>query len=436
MTIDRPDPASALSTTSTTSSSSTASPTSPASAPSAPLTAQFPADFLWGTATAAHQVEGGNVGSDWWRREHRADTDLTEPSGDAADSYHRWPEDLDLVRAAGLQVYRFSVEWARVQPEPDFVSRAQLDHYRRLIDGCLERGLTPMVTLHHTTNPLWFARSGGWAQDQAPDRFARYVEAVRPILSAGVEWVCTINEPNMVATHCDWAAAEMRQVKRPAPDPVASQHLIEAHLRARQILSGIDGLRSGWTIGAQDFEALPGAEAVARAFGHPREDCFIEAARQDDFIGVQNYSRNLIGPTGPVPLPPEVETNLLGWEYYPASLGRAVQHVWRVGGGRPVFVTENGFATRQDARRIDHTAAALVSLGQAMASGVEVLGYLYWSLLDNYEWGSYEPTFGLVAWDRTTFERRPKPSLAWLAQVSRTGRVALDAAGHALDRPA
>jgi beta-glucosidase len=391
--------------------------------------ARFPRDFLWGSATAAHQVEGSNVASDWWAREHRPDTDLEEPSGDAADSYHRWPDDVALVADAGLQVYRFSIEWARIQPEEGWTSKAQLQHYRRMIDGCLDRGITPMVTLHHATNPLWFSRRGGWADAGAPERFARYVETVRPILENDVEWVCTINEPNMVATHRDWEAAEMRMVARPDPDPKASELLVHAHHRAKEVLSGIPGLKVGWTIGTQDFEAVPGAEEVMRAYRYPREDFFTEAARGDDFVGVQNYSRNLIGTEGPMPLPDGTETNILGWEYYPQSLGRAVRHTWEVTGGTPVFVTEHGFATRDDRRRIDHTAAGLLGLRAAMDDGVDVRGYLYWSLLDNYEWGSFTPTFGLVDWNRTTFERRPKPSLAWFADVARTGTVAVDEAG-------
>lgn len=160
-----------------------------------------------------------------------------------------------------------------------------------------------------------------------------------------------------------------------------------------------------------------------REFAYPREDLFTLAAAGDDFVGVQNYSRNVIGPDGPVPLAPGTETNILGWEYYPAGLGNAIRHTWELAPGTPIVVTENGFATRDDERRIDHTAASLAGVRAALDEGIDVRGYLYWSLLDNYEWGSYAPTFGLVEWDRETFERRPKPSLGWLGEVARTGVV-------------
>lgn len=187
------------------------------------LSYTFPNDFIWGAATAAHQIEGNNVSSDWWAREHSPNTDLSEASNDACDSYNRFEEDIRLLAASGLRMYRFSIEWARIEPECGCFSKAQLLHYRRMIDTCRQYGVEPMVTLYHMTLPLWFAEQGGW-------------------------------------------------------------------------------------------------------------------------------------------------------------------------------------------RRAD-----------AMADGIDVRGYLHWSLLDNYEWGSFRPTFGLIGWDRDTFERHPRPSLDWLGNVSRSG---------------
>lgn len=382
----------------------------------------FAEDFIWGAATAAHQVEGNNVSSDWWQRENRTNSDLPERSGDAADSYHRYPEDLDLVAANGFGMYRFSIEWARIEPEDGHFSNAAIEHYRRMIEACRARGIEPMVTLHHCSNPLWFARRGGWRAPDAPELFERYVERVLPILE-GVEWVCTINEPNMVAMLRDWERVEMLAAHSAAPDELVAEMLVQAHRRARTVLSTVSGLRSGWTVGTQDFQALPGSEDVAAEYGLYREDFFTLAATEDDFIGVQNYSRTIIGPEGPLPVPDGTETNILGWEYHPASLGNAIRHTWELTGGVPIIVTESGFATHDDTRRIDHTAAALAGMHSAMADGVDVRGFLYWSLLDNYEWGSYDPTFGLVAWDRVTFERFPKPSLAWLGKVARSGEL-------------
>lgn len=383
---------------------------------------QFPEGFLWGASTAAHQVEGNNVNSDWWVREHAPGTDLPEPSGDAADSYHRYPEDIALLASLGMNSYRFSIEWARIEPERGFVSKAQLAHYRRMVDTCREHGLTPSVTLHHFTHPRWFARAGGWRNPEAPALFERFTEIALPVLGDDVEWVCTINEPNMVAMTRGEEGTEMTASRLPAPDPQITDALIEAHRRSRGVLAQLPQVRSGWSVATQAYHAAPGAEEATKAYGYPREDIFLDAAKGDDWIGVQGYLRTFVDPQGnPLPVPEGAETTLTGWEYFPPAIGIGIRNAWERTGGVPVVVTENGIATQDDARRIDYTHDALVGVHDAMADGIDVRGYLHWSALDNYEWGSYAPTFGLIAWDRDTFERTPKPSAHWLGEVARTG---------------
>ncbi|MCP2265907.1 glycoside hydrolase family 1 protein [Promicromonospora thailandica] len=381
--------------------------------------------FLWGASTAAHQIEGGNVNSDWWAKEHVAGSLCAESSGDAVDSYHRYPEDIRLLADAGLNAYRFSVEWARIEPAEGEISRAQLAHYRRMIDACLAAGVTPVVTLLHFTLPRWFAERGGWFAPDAIDAYARYVEAVTPIL-ADVRHVVTINEPNITSmmlgasrrTNLDAAGLA-------APDEAASEIQATAHRRAVEILHGLGHVRAGWTIANQVFQAAHGAQEARDAYAYPREDFFLEVARGDDFVGVQSYLRTIIGADGePVPFGDDVEKTLTGWEYYPQALGEALEYTHRITGGVPMIVTENGIATADDSRRIDYTRGALEGMARAMAAGSRVEGYLHWSLLDNYEWMSgFAPTFGLVAVDRTTFERTPKPSLGWLGTVARTGEL-------------
>ncbi|WP_431837402.1 glycoside hydrolase family 1 protein [Cellulomonas sp. Y8] len=385
---------------------------------------QFPEGFLWGASTAAHQVEGNNVNSDWWVREHAPGTDLAEPSGDAADSYHRYPEDIALLASLGMNSYRFSIEWARIEPEQGFVSKAQLAHYRRMVDTCREHGLAPSVTLHHFTHPRWFARLGGWRNPDAPALFERFTEIALPVLGDDVEWVCTINEPNMVAMTRGEEGTEMTASRLPAPDPQITDALIEAHRRSRGVLAQLPQVRSGWSVATQAYHAAPGAEEATKAYGYPREDIFLDAAKGDDWIGVQGYLRTFVDPQGnPLPVPEGAETTLTGWEYFPPAIGIGIRNAWERTGGVPVVVTENGIATQDDARRIDYTHDALVGVHEAMADGIDVRGYLHWSALDNYEWGSYAPTFGLIAWDRDTFERTPKPSAHWLGEIARTGTL-------------
>lgn len=383
---------------------------------------RFPDGFWWGAATAAHQVEGNNVNSDWWARENAVGTDLPERSGDAADSYHRFREDMALLAATGLTMYRFSIEWARIEPEDGWFSRAELFHYRRMIDACREFGLEPMVTLHHFTHPRWFARLGGWRNPEAPALFARYVQRCLPILE-GVTWVCTINEPNMLSMTRGELGTEMAAANLPAPDPDITQMIIEGHRRARDVLAATPGIRSGWSVATQAFHAMPECEAETYAYGYPREDLFLEASAGDDWLGVQAYLRTFIGKDGPVPFADDVERTLTGWEYFPPALGIGVRHAWDLSAHTPIFVTENGIATQDDNRRIDYTHDALAGLHDAMTDGVEVHGYLHWSALDNYEWGSFKPTFGLIAWNDETFERTVKPSAYWLGEVARTGQL-------------
>jgi beta-glucosidase len=379
----------------------------------------FADSFLWGASTAAHQVEGNNVNSDLWLWENAPDSPFPERSGDACDSLHRWAEDLDLVAELGLNAYRFSLEWARIEPTHGQVSTALLAHYRRMIDGCLDRGLQPVVTLHHFSSPQWFRQAGGWLAPDAPQWFAAYAAAVAPILD-GVEWVCTINEPNMLAmVQAMRVAGGSEQPALPAPEMTAA--LVRAHHAAREALSAGTPAKLGWTVANQDVQPLPGCQRQADEVRRRIEDDFLVAAADDDFIGVQAYTRMLIDADGRTASAGDVPRTLMGWEDYPAALGEAVRHTTQLLPDVPVLVTENGIATGDCQQRIAYTRAALDGLRAAMADGADVRGYLHWSLLDNYEWGSYLPTFGLVSVDRRDFTRSIKPSGRWYGELARAG---------------
>jgi beta-glucosidase len=386
------------------------------------MTLRFPDGFLWGAATAGHQVEGNNVNSDWWVKEHTPGSAIAEPSGDAADSYHRYREDMRLLAEAGLNSYRFSIEWSRIEPEPAFVSRAAIDHYRRMVDAAHELGLEPIITLLHFTVPRWMFQRRAWRHAEAPAWFSRYVEAILPIVSEGVRYVCTINEPNVAAMLASAGDAGLAGARLPDPDGRTAEALFAAHTRARTVLASVRGLATGWTVATQAFESTgePGADEMLREYGYRRDDWYLEAAAGDDFVGVQAYTRTRIGPSGPLPVADGAETTQTGWEFFPAAAESGVRRAWELSGNVPVMVTENGIATADDERRIAYADAALRGIHAAIADGVTTLGYQHWSALDNYEWASgYRPTFGLIAVDRTTFARTPKPSLAWLGQVAR-----------------
>jgi beta-glucosidase len=390
------------------------------------LMTTFPVNFLWGAATAAHQIEGNNVNSDLWAVENEPDSPLPERSGDACDSYHRWAEDLDILSWAGLNTYRFSLDWSRIEPSPGHVSNAELAHYRRIIDGCFERRITPVVTAHHFSSPRWFAQRGGWLAEDAVARFENYVRAVVPIVK-DVPWVCTFNEPNMLAMMVNMLRegrrAENVAGAMPPPDVAISNVLIQAHHAVTPILREGTSAAVGWTIANQNFQAAPGADDVMREWAWFREDLFIDAARADDFIGIQAYTRVRIGHDGALPLPDGARTTITGWEYYPTAAAEALRHTAQLAPGVPLLVTENGIATADDRERIEYTTGSLQAVAAAIADGIDVRGYIHWSLLDNFEWGSYAPTFGLIAVDRETFARTPKPSLGWLGGIAQHGTL-------------
>jgi len=388
------------------------------------MTERDVAGFLWGVATGAHQTEGNNLASDWWAMEHAPGSFVKEPSGDAVDSYHRWREDMDLAAGAGFTDYRFGIEWSRVEPVEGFFSRSAVDHYRRMVEGARARGLRPFVTLHHFTLPLWFSATGGWLRTDATEKFLRYVETIDPVLADGVEHVGTINEPNIVAMLATRREGDAPVFSRglPLPDPNVTDAMIEVHHATRAALKAAHSyLRVGWGVAVPDCQPEPGAGSVFASYVRPRDEVFAEAARGDDWLGVQTYTRIRVGIADgqPVEIVGDAPRTLTGWEYYPQALGGALRRIAGVVGDTPIIVTENGIATDDDERRIDYTRAALASMHEAIDDGVDVRGYLHWSLLDNYEWGDYTPTFGLVAVDRATFERRPRPSLRWLGAQHR-----------------
>lgn len=403
---------------------------------------RFPYGFLWGAATAAHQIEGNNINSNWWMHEHEEGTAILEPSGDAADSYHRYREDISLLAELGLNSYRFSIEWARIEPERGMVSRASIDHYRRMVDTCLEFGLEPIVTLMHFTVPRWFERDGFWRADDAADLFARYTEIALPVVESGVRFVCTINEPNIAAMiagseNAQPSSAEIdkAEVESPEnmvafglswPDLWVADSLLECHQRSREVLSQLPDIRSGWAVATQAFQAAdePGAAEKRDEISAAYEDWYLSSVAGDDFIGVQAYTRNIVGPEGIRPPADDVEKTLTNWEFYPQALGIGVRSAWEHGKGTPIMVTENGIATQDDERRIDYLRGALEGLHGCIEEGIEVLAYQHWSALDNYEWASgYGPTFGLIEWDKQTFARTLKPSARWYGEVARNNGV-------------
>jgi beta-glucosidase len=389
------------------------------------MTRSFPDGFRWGTATAAHQIEGGNWNNDWWAWEHNPDSGTVEPSGDACDSYHRYADDHAIVADLGLDMYRFSLEWSRIEPEDGAFSVAALDHYARVCDDLLERGVTPVVTFHHFTTPRWVAHHGGWEEPTTADRFARFCERTTRHLGSRIGIACTINEPNMVATGGYLAGSFPPGRQDPALRRAVNDVFCDAHRKAVDAIKSVrTDLDVGLTLAMQSPHPVDGGEERARRIMRNLEDVYLECATGDDFIGVQTYSRMRIGPDGTLGPELGVRTTLMGYEFWPEALEETIRRAWDLTDHTPIIVTENGIGTDKDEERIEYVERALQGVLRALDDGIEVRGYTYWSLLDNFEWAlGYEPTFGLVAVDRSTFTRTPKPSAAWLGRVARANAL-------------
>ncbi len=412
--------------------------------------ARFPTSFLWGAATAGHQVEGENRASDWF--EYEEEGRLPHRSGSACRQHELYAADFDLARLGGHNAHRLSIEWSRIEPTPGGWSAEGLEHYRRVVSALRERGLEPIVTLHHFTNPAWFTRRGGWRRGDSPTRFARYVKRVVDALGDHVRYWVTINEPMVFAKHGyivgDWppcVSGSWIQAAR------VLLNLARGHEAAYRVIhEKAPDAQVGFAHSAPIFEPCDPDRRVDRIATRLRDgawnDAFFHllavaqrmsgrkqgADRGLDFIGINYYTRSIVRGRRPRRTSrPEGHRRSrlstlfgeectedhhargpwsdLGWEIYPRGLERTL--IRFAGLGRPLLVTENGLATRDEALRTAFVTEHLHALCRTVERGIPVLGYLYWSLIDNYEWAhGREPRFGLVEVDYSTQRRIPRPA--------------------------
>ena len=407
---------------------------------------RFPSDFLWGVATAGHQNEGDNVTSDTWFLENVTPTIFKERSGKATNGWELWESDLDIVAGLGLNAYRFSVEWARIEPVEGEFSEEALDHYEAIVDGCLARGLAPLVTFNHFTSPHWFAGRGAWLDAEAPELFARYCGIVMDRFGDRIALAVTFNEPDLpeMLTWADLpdsipalerktleAASTAAGVERYRAGNVMLREdfpgmragMSAAHKAARAAIKARQPqLRVGLSLAIVDDVAAPGGEELRDRKRAEVYEHWLELAREDDFIGVQNYERIVYGPDGHLPAGDGVTLNGMGTAAEPDSLRGAVEYVYSVA-RVPVLVSEHGISTGDDSIRAAFIAPSLAGLAQAIEAGVPVLGYCHWTLMDNFEWiFGYGSQLGLHAVDRETFERTERPSADVYRQLVREAR--------------
>jgi beta-glucosidase len=412
---------------------------------------RFPPGFLWGAATAAHQVEGDNRANDWWAFEQAGR--LPFKSGDACRHFLLFEKDFDLAKAWGHNAYRFSIEWSRIEPRQGAWDLAALDHYREVIDALRARGIEPVVTLHHFTNPAWFADAGGWLERRNLAHFARYVELVAERLGERVRWWLTINEPTVYAKNAfvsgnwppcrkgDWAAA-WRAIRN-----MGRAHRLAYDILHRHWPDALVGFaHSGpLVVPRQPARASDRMAAFLRDLVLNRLPVHLMVGPSGsglDFFGLNYYCRTLVHwrPRGTAALfgadwladdqgEPRAFGDI-GWEIYPDGLKRQLARFARH--GVPVLVTENGLATTDEGLRLAFLRDHLRSLADAVAEGTPIAGYLYWSLMDNFEWTlGTAPRFGLAATDFATQERTPRPAAAYFAKVCKDNALPHAAAEEA-----
>jgi beta-glucosidase len=394
--------------------------------------------LLWGVSTSAYQVEGNNINTDIWALEQMQGSIFKERSGDTCDHYHRFREDIALFAKLGFNAYRFSIEWARVEPAEGQFSNAELDHYAAMAEACRRNGIVPCITLHHFSSPMWLAKQGGWENSESAELFARYCGLVAQTLGSLSGAYFTINEINLPPELARYrrtpALAGFAQLQEKAqqalsapkfssyllgdPDKVGSV-LIQAHqLAVKRIKAASPGMPVGMTLALRDHQALPGGEEKLRAIEATDYQPYFELAKNDDFVAIQTYSRVRVDATGELPAPAEKEKTQTGWEFYPEALEESVRYVAKAT-GKPVWITENGIATDDDTRRIEYIRRATAGLQRCLDDGIPVGGYFHWSAFDNFEWNSgYGPKFGLISVDRKTFVRTPKASASFLGKLA------------------
>lgn len=407
------------------------------------MTRTFPPGFLWGCATAAHQVEGGCTNNNWWRFEEQGGILTGESSLAANDEWHRYPEDFALLSRLHNNAHRLSIEWSKVEPNPGRFDEESIEHYRDVLLELRRLGMTPLVTLLHFTTPLWFEDLGGWPAAGAVDRWLGFVERVATALGDLVGLWCTINEPN-IATFAGWIGGEFPPGRvRDVPGWYrALRNLRRAHEAAYQLLHrltpgiGVGLAHNRWVFVPERLIPVDHlAAGVARTVmdrwpARPWSwDPVVETCC--DWIGLNHYTGQLIrfDPTQPKEFwtrrsnPRGLPESDFGWTLNPRWMGRALRDLKRL--GKPVYVTESGVSAHDDRVRVAYLPKLLGEVWGAIQDGVDVRGYFHWTAVDNFEWAQgYSQAFGLIAYDSVTQERTVKPSGELFATIAE--RNALD----------
>ncbi len=430
---------------------------------------RFPPGFFWGAGTSAHQVEGGNRGNDWWRFEQQPGAIRDgSASGDACRHWERFDEDFARAGAYGHTMHRVSLEWSRIEPGPGRFDAAAVAHYHEVLASLARHGLTPLVTLHHFTNPVWIADGGGWEARATLDHFEGFVRFCAREFGGEVDWWCTVNEPEVYAFRSYSEGAWPPAARDDGRALAVMANLLEAHGRAARVLreedsADADGDGHATRVGFAKHlpqlvpdrpwflpdvvraavedrvfnaavlrAAVSGEVALSIPGARPVRRHVPELERSLDYVGLNYYTRWRVRAFARVPhvTRPGATLNDLGWEVWPGGLGLAAARAAKET-GVPVLVTEHGLADADDALRPRALVESLLGLGRAIEAGTPVTGYLHWSLMDNFEWAEgYAGRFGLehVDFADPARPRTARRSAGILARIARANAIDEDLA--------
>jgi len=409
---------------------------------------KFPDGFLWGSATSAHQVEGGNF-NDWTEWEKQNAKRLVEKakkqwhpwqqerfpemfdqqnyiSGQACDHYNRFESDFDIAKSLSQNSHRFSIEWSRIEPEDGKFNEAEIEHYRKVIQALKSRGLEPFVTLWHWSLPIWLAQKGGVTNKDFTKHFERYVIKIVGALGSQVKYWLTINEPEIYALNSYYRGRWTPQKQGMINFYFSIRSLMKAHKIAYRAIKKIAPLSVvGIVCNLSDFTSSEGIINVLLKVFFERfwNHRFLRGVHhQLDCIGLNFYFHNRIN-YGLNKNKQEIVSDV-GWDMHPEGIKNVLMSLKRY--DKPVYITESGMADKEDKNRAWFIKETLTAVSRAVSYGVNVQGYFHWSLLDNFEWDrGFWPRFGLVSIDYKTLERKIRPSAYEYAKICKNNLLIL-----------
>ncbi|MDO8570604.1 MAG: glycoside hydrolase family 1 protein [Candidatus Daviesbacteria bacterium] len=390
----------------------------------------FPEGFLWGSATSSHQVEGNNIHSDWWDWESKSGH---EKSGEACDQYNRYEEDFKLIKDLHQNAHRLSIEWARIEPSEGVFDQNEINHYIKTLTSLKSRNIKVMLTLHHFTLPLWVSKKGGWSKRKSAWYFERFVKKIVPELKDYVDFWITINEPEGYVW-CAYIGAKWPPQKKSKWLALKTNwNLVRAHKKAYRVIHQIvPHAKVGMAQNVQSYTAYH-KHSFREQLGVIISDLssnhlfYFLSRGTHDFLGLNYYFHYRLKEDGG--LIPEVtnvrsytkEVSDLGWEIFPEGMFDILTDM---ADGLPIYITECGIATSNDDRRIRFVMQYLQEVYRAIAAGVKVKGFFYWSLLDNFEWADgFDPKFGLIEVDFKTQKRTVRPSAEIYADIAKNNGI-------------